>query len=355
MALGFGKESAGWILFSWGLGSFFGSWLGGRLCHHLGNYRVQILSLGLGGAGFLIIGFLTGYLELIIGIFILSLINDAFRPACMTAAVAASPLELRTRSLALLRLSVNLGMALGPAVGGILAAINYIWLFVADGLTCLAAALFLVTMFPSNRSPDREQRERTDENTVAPWRDIPFILFLSVMFCLAVVFFQFFVTMPLYFHDVYHLPEQTIGILIAVNAMIIVLIEMVLVRRVENCSHWNLLAAGVIAVGLGLFLLAWGTTALWAAFCITVVTIGEMLIFPFSNTLAASRTGRFSSGRHMGAYTASFSLALMVAPAMGLYVYANLGGEFVWYGAGLICLVLTMLCLLLKKYYLEVK
>ncbi|MBS1566044.1 MAG: MFS transporter, partial [Bacteroidetes bacterium] len=72
--------------------------------------------------------------------FLLSFINEAFRPANSTAIAFYSKEENRTRSYSLNRLAINLGWAVGSVIGGIIAKFSYEWLFWVDGFTNILAA-----------------------------------------------------------------------------------------------------------------------------------------------------------------------------------------------------------------------
>src|SRR6185295_12230215 len=123
-------------------------------------YSQQLASLLLGGIMFLITGFLKTYLSLCIGTFILSLCNESFRPANAAAIAYYSEPENRTRSFSLNRLSINLGWAVGGALGGLLASVNYHLLFWVDGCTNIVAALLLLRLLPYGASKKNEQHEK---------------------------------------------------------------------------------------------------------------------------------------------------------------------------------------------------
>lgn len=330
--LGFSPARAGQILACYGVGSILASWVGGSLSDRCGPVRVQIWSLLGAGVGFLFLAQARSPLAVALGVFAASLLADSFRPAVMTGIAAASDEDTRTRAFALLRLAVNAGMAIGPALGGYLAARDYGWLFVGDALTGWAAAVVLWRSLGGLEG--RGLGARPGAGGRSPWRDGPFLAFLGLMFLFACAFFQVFSTMPLYLRDHYGLAEQSIGSLLALNALIIVVFEMVLLREVERLPALRVAAAGVLLIGAGLALLPLGRTGLFAAVTVVVWTLGEMLALPLTNAAVAHRADPASRGRYMGAYTASFSAAFVVAPAAGAAVYQYLGATALWVGVG---------------------
>jgi predicted MFS family arabinose efflux permease len=141
---GFSLAQAGYVMAAFGTGSIVGSYLGGKLTDRLGSYRVQIFSLLLNGVLFIVLGQMRTLTQFAVCIFVLSSVGEAFRPANSVAIANYSDDFNRIRCYALNRLAINLGWSIGPAVGGILASVNYNLLFWTDGLTCIAASMVLL-------------------------------------------------------------------------------------------------------------------------------------------------------------------------------------------------------------------
>lgn len=129
-ALHFSLTQAGFVMGLFGLGAIAGAYIGGRITDKFGFYPQQVAALLLGGVMFIITGYLHTYISLCIGTFILSVCNESFRPANATAvAFYNSNPDSITRSFSLNRLAINLGWAVGGALGGFIASVNYNLLF----------------------------------------------------------------------------------------------------------------------------------------------------------------------------------------------------------------------------------
>ena len=135
--LNFTVSLAGELISIYGVGALIGAYLGGRLSDTIGSLRIQKFSLILNGTGYILLDFFFSPLMIGILLFFNAVVGEAFRPASTTALAAMAPPVLRSRIFALNRLAVNLGIAIGPTVGGILALYDYSYLFWVDGLTCL--------------------------------------------------------------------------------------------------------------------------------------------------------------------------------------------------------------------------
>ena len=327
--------AAGRMVAVWGFGSVAGALLGGWLSDVWGTRRVQLLSLWLSGIGFVILGYIRHPTGLAVMLFIQALISDVFRPANTTAIGNACPPDLRPRGFALQRLAANLGIAIGPALGGYFATKSYLTIFWADGLTCFGAGiiLWLALRKIPRFIPDPETR---DIAAVSPWKDPIFLSVLGLVLVIATMFFQIFNTWPLFLRQTYGLIESRIGLLLTVNAGLIVLLEMPLVHALERMKVLRLIRLGVLFMFAGFALLPYGRTFGFAVFTVILWSIGEILVFPFITTFIAGRATDANRGRFMGMYKFVFALSFVISPTYGMTIYDTFGPKILWHITGLI-------------------
>ncbi|HEV7785798.1 MAG TPA: MFS transporter [Thermoanaerobaculia bacterium] len=333
---GFTTTQAGEVLALYGVAAMAASYTGGWLCDRVSPVLVMKVSLALTGLSFLALGQLRSRLAIAAMVFVLSLVGEAFRPANLAALAAATGPVDRTRGFALLRLAVNMGMTLGPSVGGFLALHDYGWLFVADGVTCLLAT-GLLWLVPSGAEDAKAPRDRQSRAGSSPWRDGPFLAMMALMFLLATVVFQIVSTFPLTLRDLYSFSEARIGLILAVNTLIIVLFEMVLIHKLSGRGDTlERVGLGAFLVCAGLALLPLGSSFLFAAFTVMVWTMGEMLAFPIASAVVADRAEEGSLGRYMGVFNLTFATSYVAAPLIGTRVYQTWGPRVLWYGCGVV-------------------
>ena len=277
-----------------------------------------------------------------------ALLGEAARPATSSLLTGTCPPELRTRAFAVLRLAINLGMAIGPALGGFLALIGYFWLFVMDALTCLLAALLTFVFLKS--APVGAKPDSAPKNPGrGPFRDGLFLTCMLLMLLNGIVFLQMLGALPLYWRERQGFREDEIGLLFALNPVIIVIFEMVLVHRLSNRNPLRLIGLGVILVGLGFGLVPFCDGFLFALIPVLIWTVGEMLESPQTGGFVANRAGENTRGRYMGAYMLTFSLALLLAPIVGTSVYQHLGPEMLWWSCGVVGILSGCSFLLLAR------
>lgn len=346
--LGASTIQAGFVISLWGVGAVGGGLLGGWISDRLGTTTAQFLSLFLGGFAFLALGWVSDYWSLAVCATVGGLVVESFRPAVMAAVAEAAPPEMTSRAVALLRLAINLGMTVGPAVGGILATIDYSWLFIVDAATCWAASVVVLLFCRSGTGVARKSATAGS----SPFADRPFLLLLALNFVVSAGFFQLFATVPLYYREAFHMSEARIGSIFAVNTVIIVLFEMVLLQALEKRSKALVAGTGALLVGLGFGIMPLGGVVgfTWGFAIVTVViwTAGEMLAFPVSTAIAAER-GIGRQGRYMGLYATVIAISQTTAPVVGAWVYQTFGPEWLWIGLGASCLAVLPGYVVLSK------
>ena len=333
---GFTTAQAGQTLALYGLGAVVASYFGGWLCDRVDPLAVMKWSLALTGLSFLALGHLESRLAISAMVIVWSFVGEVFRPANLAALAAASDPGERAQSFALMRLAVNLGMTLGPTVGGFLALRDYGWLFVADGVTCLLATGLLLIAFPGRplRAAPRTAQAVAKAASLSPWRDPLALGVFGLMFFLNLVTFQIASTFSLSLRDIQGFSEARIGLALATNTILIVLFEMVLVHSLSRRDPLKVSGVGAFLFCAGLGLLPFGSGFAYVVFTIAVWTVGEMLVFPIVSSAIADRAPEESRGAYMGLLNLSFASAFVVAPLVGTWIYENLGPEVLWYACG---------------------
>lgn len=349
--MGYSVGEAGYVFGLFGAGAFTGAWLGGRLTDRIGFYPVQLFTLFTGGLLFLVLGQMKTYPLICLFTFLLSFVNEAFRPANSTAIAFYSKTENRTRSYALNRLAINLGWAVGSGLGGILASINYELLFWVDGFTNITAALIMwLLLKPADYKPVAQSpAEKAD--TLPAYKDKLFMLFIGATVLFASCFFQLFTNLPVYFERELHLSKPTIGLLMAFNGILIAVIEMVLIYRLEGKRPVMFyITRGILLVGLSFLLLNLsGIGFMLALIMIITVTFGEILSMPFMNSYWITRTQVSNRGQYAALYTMAWSAAQTLGPMGGAQVVQYSNFQVLWYITGGLCFAAAGIFHLLNK------
>jgi predicted MFS family arabinose efflux permease len=349
--IGFSLFQAGVVVGMFGAGAVCGAYLGGKLTDRIGFHRIQLITLIGGGMLFILLGLMRSYPMICVFTFILSLVNDAFRPANNSAIAQYSQPENRTRSYSLNRLAINLGWAVGGTLGGFIASFDYHLLFWIDGFTNIIAAIMLFYLLKPSPHPLKETVTSTSlpaENS--PLKDRKFALFSVLVILYGLCFYQLYSTIPVYYKNVYHLSETYIGVLMGLNGLIIVGIEMVLIFHLESKNKTLLfISHGLMLTALSfLAYILLPRLAITALFSVILVTVGEILAMPFMNNYWAGRASPRNRGQYAGYYAMAWSLSQVLGPTGGSWIAGHWGFDILWWITAIVCVITAVLFRVLK-------
>lgn len=337
--LDFSLKQTGLVLSCFGLGALSGSVIGGKLTDIKGHFQVQFASLVLAAPLFFVLPQLTTPLSLSIGVFVLSLVSETFRPAnSVSIAHYAKPQNI-TRALSLNRMALNLGFSIGPAMGGLLAAISYNLLFYGNGFTVLAAGLIFYGYFRNRKGHGAAAARPVDSGrdqgvALSPYKDMPYLLFSVLIAVYCVCFYQLLSTLPIYYKQVYMLSDAQVGLLLAFNGGVVFLLEMLLVDISErHLSSMQTIVLGCVLVALTFLILLLGAgQGIWVLYLsMFVLSISEILAMPFMASVALLRASRKTQGAYMGLNGLAFSSAHIFSPYLGTQTVAHFDFNTLWY------------------------
>jgi predicted MFS family arabinose efflux permease len=327
---------AGLIGSLFGVGAILGAAAGGKLTDMLGFRLIQIITSIFSGLFFLIFSQVTNFGTLCLLAVLISFFSDAFRPANFAAIAAYAAPGKETRSYSLNRLATNMGFAFGISLGGIIASYNYNLLFIVNGVINLLVALAIFWFLPANNGFRKKVAAKMVGIVIRkPWQDPWFLKFMLLTTIFATCFFLMFRVVPVFFKEVWHLDEALIGIVLGINGVIIALFEMVMISKIENKrSAVSYIMIGVVIVGASFAALTLPKflPIIVAILSIICFTFGEMLSIPFINTFVIKRSNEVNRGQYGAGYTLCWSIAQVVAPAIGFYIAAQFGYNVLYIG-----------------------
>lgn len=316
-------SDAGTVMGLFGLGVILGAFFGGKFSDKIGFYKVQLITLFFGGILFITLGQIKSYPLICVFTFLLSFVNEGFRPANSSAVAFYSVPENRTRSYSLNRLSVNLGWAIGAALGGLIAAYNYELLFWIDGISNILAALLLFFLLKPT-GVNLSETTKIPELVIlkSAYKDKTYLWFIVLVMLFGFCFFQLFTTVPKYFRDNLLLSEKYIGFIMGLNGIIIVAIEMVLIYILEQKNkNMFYIRIGIILCACAFFsLLLPGNGKTITLIMILFITIGEIMTMPFMTSFWIKRTNENNRGQ----YAAIFTIAWGTGQTLGPYLCSKL-------------------------------
>lgn len=354
-------SEAGLVITLMGIGGVAGSLLGGYLVKKTGFRLTQISTSIATGILFIIFAQTANFAALCAISVIIGLVSEAFRPANFTAVAHYSKPETVTKSYSLNRFAINLGMGLGTGLGGLLASIDYHLLFIVEGITNIVVGLLIWALLP--HVPKRSEAASSDVDSASsrsPWEDRKFLLFMLINFIYISSFLVMFKFAPVFWKDSKHIDEAAIGMILALNGLIIAVFEMILVQHLQTRKKdIQYIFYGVLMAAASYFCLVlhFVPAVLAALVSVILLTVSEMLALPFVNTFVVESSGPENRGSYAAVYTLVWSAAGIAAPGLGSFLADEYSYDLLWIVLILICLTsaLAMKSLFGTKNKVEVQ
>ncbi|AZA55429.1 MFS transporter [Chryseobacterium sp. G0201] len=346
--LHFSIENTGVVLSFFGIGSVLGSWLGGMITDKIGEYKVQYLSLLLSVPLFCLIPIFNTEVGVAGIILAQSIVSETFRPANSVAITKYAKPENITRAFSLNRMAVNLGFSIGPALGGILSAISYEFLFFSNAFAAFSAGLMYIWFFGKRNKLAKIKAKKVKEAIVikkenSPYKDGKFLIYCFFCMLFSVCFFQLFSTLTIFYKDTAHLSQQSIGYILGYSGFLIVLLEMGFVQIAEKYFSLAVtMLLGTLICGFSYAMMAFDYSVIALVISMTLLCIGEIWTLPFMSTITAMRSGKNNKGAYMGLNGISFSIAFIITPYIGTMLAQKFGFNALWIGTGVLATLIAI-------------
>jgi MFS family permease len=313
--------------------------VGGALADRFGRKKLMIGGLTLGATALFSMG-LVDSVGAFVGVAIfMNLTSPVFGPASQAMISDLVEPGKRARAYGLIRVAFNLGVAIGPAIGGFLAERSYFILFASDAITSLIFA-GVILFFIAETRPEVRQGDRAAPHAgYGPLlRDTPFVLFCLVSVAVTAVYAQMNSTWPVFMKENYGILERQYGLMMSLSAAMVVLFQFPITGFTERYGRATMLAWGTALYAIGFGLVGFVSTAPLFTLALAIWTVGEMVHVPVSQAYVADVAPEDMRGRYMGAAGLTWGMGWGIGPFLAGLVMDRADPHYVWYG----CLVIGL-------------
>ncbi len=331
------------------------SLMGGALTDRMGRKGILIFGLVMSALSAVLMGLMDSFVPFIIVTVLVGLLADVGFPAQQAMVADLLTDEKRAQGFGILRVVANLAVTFGPMIGGLLAARSYLLLFIIDAITSLiTAGVVYFALQETRAAPKADQPQETFGQTFAGYfrvlKDSAFTWFLVASMLMVLVYMQMNTTLGVYLRDVHGVSEQGFGYILSLNAAMVVLLQFPITRRITRYRPMGIMVVGTLlyAVGFGMY----GFTSLYIffLFAMVIITVGEMLVSPISQSIVARLAPEEMRGRYMATYGFSWIIPTAIGPLLAGLTMDYIDPNWVWYAAGLLGVVAAG-----AYYYIEVR
>jgi len=344
---GVGMTEVGILFFIFASTSVVGSLVSGALTDKLGRRWMLMFGLVFSALSSLTMAFIDDLALFYVLAGIVGLLSNAGGPAAQAMVADLLPEEKVAEGYGMQRVSANLAVAIGPAIGGLLATQSFLWLFIIDAATSLITAVIVYFLIPETKpeaSEDHPEQSITQSfgGYKRVFQDRIFISFLIVSMLTVLVYTQMNTTLSVYLRDVHGVSLKQFGMLLSMNAAMVVIFQFWITRRISKRSPMMMMAVGTLLYGIGFVMYGVFGALIFFIIAMIIITIGEMITVPVAQALVVRFSPEDMRGRYMAVYGFSWTIPFAIGPLMAGLVIDNLDPRLVWYAAGVISVIAVL-------------
>lgn len=274
---------------------------------------------------------------------------DIFYPVGINAMVAdiVQP-EDRLEAYSLLRIIYNLGYAVGPIIGGILASRSYSLIFLIAAIGYAASFVFMFffikeTLSHENRIGNYEKNETENSTIAVVLKDRIFILSVLLMGMIYITSSGVFNLLSYYAGHNFGIPENEISYVFTVNAVMCVTMQLGVIRVVRHQRPMKLMCISGLLYLIGVSAIALIDNVLWYCLCMIIITTGELIMAPTMSDITANLAPANARGRYMSILSLARPFGQGIGPALLGFINDMISPRMMWIVgaafAGIACIV----------------
>jgi len=349
-----GMSTVGLVFAIFSITGMVGSALGGAIADRMGRKTVIIASLLLSSLSALGMGFAPTLAIFVAVVVLVGTLSSVGGPAHEAVVADLLPQEKRAEGYGIIRVVFNVAVIIAPPIAGLLITRSYMTLFIVDAVISVISAGVVLFFLPETKPQalphvKPETMKQTFAGYKRVFKDTPFLAFIGVTVMMTLVYLNMNSTLGVFLRDERGLPEVKYALLLSMNAIIVVFFQFWVTRRLQNYKPFLMMAAGSLLYAIGFAM--YGFIPSFALFIVAmiIITIGEMVVSPFQQSLVASFAPEDMRGRYMAVSGLSWSISFTVGPYFAGLILESANPSLLWAFCGLIGMMATTGFLVLNK------
>ncbi len=354
-----GMSTVGILFAIFSISGLVGSALGGALADRVGRKGVIVASLLLSSLSALGMGFAPTLAVFVAVSVIVGTLSSIGGPAEEAVVADLLPPEKRAEGYGIIRMVFNIAVIIAPPIAGLLVMRSYLTLFIVDAVISVIAATIVFFALPETKPQAHENaKPESMKQTFAGYarvlKDTPFVLFIGVTVLMTLVYMNMNTTLGVFLRDNRGLQEVAYGSLLSINAILVVVLQFWITHRLEKYKPMLMMAVGTFLYAIGFAMYGFVTGFALFVTAMVIITIGEMVLAPFAQSIVASFAPEDMRGRYMAVSGLTWSIAFTVGPFFAGLLLDGPNPNRLWFISGFIGLMATFGFILLNKRHVSV-
>ena len=311
------------------------AFIAGPIIDRIGRKWVMVFSLVGNGVVYFFMSNADSYLSFAVLMTLSGAFNPLYRVGADAMLADMIPHEKRPDAYAIMRLSNNAGISIGPMVGGFISSLSFSITFYCAGIGMLIYGL-LLAFFAHETLPIRSDASNNPLKLMGGYlqvlRDSQFLSFVGAFILVQMCAVLMWILMPVYANGTYNVPESQYGFIPTTNALMVVFLQVFVTRITKRNRPLPVMVIGAIFYAFGVGSVAFGHSFTGFLISMIIMTIGELILMPTVSTYVAALAPPDMRGRYMSVAGLTWSAAAGIGPLIGGFLNDNVAPVATWYG-----------------------
>jgi MFS family permease len=317
--LGKSLSVAGLVLMVNAGASVIGNLIGGSLFDKLGGYRSILLGISITLAALAGMNIWQGWPYYVVFLTAVGFGSGIVFPSMYAMAGSVWP-EGGRKAFNSVYVAQNIGVAVGAALGGLVASFSFSYIFLANLLMYIL--FFLIALFgyrDISAGSGRQTSVLNERKVIRNKSKLTALLIICAAYLLCWVgYVQWQSTIATYTQEI-NISLKQYSLFWTINGALIVLAQPLLSKAIKRFEDNSKLQ---IMIGIIIFMVSFGVASVsdtfeWFAVSMIILTVGEMLIWPAVPTIANSLAPKGREGFYQGIVNSTATGGRMIGPFLG--------------------------------------
>lgn len=314
------------------------SFLGGSIADRFGRKGVMVFALLFSAMGWFFFRSAGNLPVVALLIVVTGATTPLYRLATDAMVADLVPVDKRLDAYSMMRMWNNLGVAIGPAIGGFLISISYFVTFSVVGIGFAVIGVLGWLLMRENGTRQKmvikdDLKQGRGYRTIL--QDSIFVKILGAYTLNRVCTSILWVTLAAYTKQNFGLSESTYGFIPATNAIMVITLQLLITRQVNRHRPSSAMVVGTLIYAISIFSVAFGEGFWWFWLCMVGATVGEMILVPTTTTFTSKLAPPDLRARYMSLYTFTWTIGTGLGPLLAGFAGDLFTPRAMWYTAGL--------------------
>lgn len=329
---------------------------GGKLTDKIGSKKVIVIFNSLGAAAYIPCVFMRPNIIMALMIAVAANLFSVAAPAYNSIAAELTNGKDVKSAYSILYLGYNLGLAIGPAIGGILFNRHLQMLFLLDAATCLISTALVYFWVPNTRKMNKNAAFNIDikDSTLKVLLKSPtFMIFSVILLGYNFCYSQWGFMLPLQSASVFNENgAKFYSFMVSVNAVSVIVFTPILTHMTHRFRPLSIVSIGGLCYMLSFLIFAGGKDLFSFMIAAVILTFGQILVNINVNIHVAQQTPAAYIGRANSFLSIINGIGVAIGPVVMGHILLGVSYQAAWIAISVLMLFSSagMSLLSFKRY-----